>query len=148
MLLEHNYAVRKTLLHTIADLDASDFTKNVGVGQGSIRNILVHLANTEAYWVSLLKDEKEQWLDHEDFASVSSLIRPWERIESRTREFLRTLDEKNLQHVKSIRWADRTVSFTTAKALVHLATHETHHRGLLVGLLRQLGYTPPEVNML
>jgi hypothetical protein len=41
MLLEHNYAVRKTLLHTIADLDASDFTKNVGVGQGSIRNILV-----------------------------------------------------------------------------------------------------------
>jgi uncharacterized damage-inducible protein DinB len=148
MLLEHNYAVRKTLLSTIRDLDSSDFTKNVGVGQGSIRNILVHLANTEAYWISLLEGVESEWLKYEDFEEVSSLIEPWEEIEGRTQEFLRNLDVKNLQHVKSVRWANRTVSFTTAKALVHMATHETHHRGLLVGLLRQLGYTPPDVNML
>ncbi|UCE10529.1 MAG: DinB family protein [Candidatus Thorarchaeota archaeon] len=148
MLLEHNYAVRKTLLHRLGDLDSEEFTRNLGVGQGSVRNILVHLANTEAYWISLLKGEEEQWLKYEDFDNVSAIVESWERIESKTREFLRNLDKKKLQHVSSIRWADRTVSFTITKALVHLATHEAHHRGLLVGLLRQLGYTPPHVDML
>jgi uncharacterized damage-inducible protein DinB len=148
MLLEHNYAVRKTLLHRLGDLDSVEFTRNMEVGQGSIRNILVHLANTEAYWISLVKGEEEQWLRYEDFDDVSRIEESWEKIERKTRDFLRSLDEKRLQHVNSVRWADRTVSFTTAKALVHLATHETHHRGLLVGLLRQLGYTPPEVDML
>ncbi|MHA1957884.1 MAG: DinB family protein [Candidatus Thorarchaeota archaeon] len=50
--------------------------------------------------------------------------------------------------MKSVVWGDRTVSFTVAKALVHMATHETHHRGLVIGLIRQLGYEPPDVDML
>ncbi|MHA2286802.1 MAG: DinB family protein [Candidatus Thorarchaeota archaeon] len=29
-----------------------------------------------------------------------------------------------------------------------MATHETHHRGLVIGLIRQLGYEPPDVDML
>jgi uncharacterized damage-inducible protein DinB len=40
------------------------------------------------------------------------------------------------------------MSFTVGKALIHMATHETHHRGLIVGLIRQMGLEPPDVNML
>ncbi|NHI83307.1 MAG: hypothetical protein EAX81_03275 [Candidatus Thorarchaeota archaeon] len=43
---------------------------------------------------------------------------------------------------------NQTVSFTVKKVLVHLATDEIHHHGLIVGLIRQLGYEPPDVNML
>ncbi len=69
-------------------------------------------------------------------------------METTTREFLRDQNEGGLQHVKSVTWGDETVSFTVAKALLHLATYETHHRGLMVGLLRQLGYKAPDVNMM
>ena len=40
------------------------------------------------------------------------------------------------------------MSFMIGKALTHMATHEIHLRGLLIGLNMQFGLEPPDVNML
>jgi uncharacterized damage-inducible protein DinB len=148
MLFEHNFAVREPILDAVRQISEEDFTRNHGVGWGSVRDILVHLVNTERYWISVLKDEEMEWLVSGEFPDLDSIARTWMDIEKNTREYMMTLETDHLHHVKMVRWPDATVSFTVKKALVHLATHEVHHRGLIVGLIRKMGYAPPVVDML
>ena len=148
MLFEHNFKVRKPILDSVKHLSSEDFTRNHGVGWGSVRDILVHLVNTEKYWISVLKDEEMKWLDFNEYPDPESIAKIWVDVEKETREYMMALETGHLHHVKQVRWPDATVSFTVKKALVHLATHEVHHRGLIVGLIRKMGHTPPVVDML
>ena len=146
MLFEHKYASRKPLLNSLKQLNSDDFTRTLG--NTSIRDILVHLMNTEIYWISVLSDLDTESLNPEEFNNVGSIAKTWRKIERETREFVGDQTEVSLQYVKSVTWGEATVSFTVAKALVHMATHETHHRGFVIGLLRQMGHEPPDMNML
>ncbi|MHA2066027.1 MAG: DinB family protein [Candidatus Thorarchaeota archaeon] len=148
MLFEHNFAVREPILDSIRQISNEDFKRNHGVGWGSVKDILVHLVNTEKYWLSVLKDKEMEWLDSNDYPDLDSIANAWMTVEKETREYLMTLETDYLHHVKRVKWPDATVSFTVKKALVHLATHEVHHRGLIVGLIRKMGHTPPVVDML
>ncbi|MHA1484083.1 MAG: DinB family protein [Candidatus Thorarchaeota archaeon] len=149
VLFEHNFACREPLLEAVKQISKEEFTRDLGVGRNSIRDILVHLVNTEIYWIDHdLRGITTEQIFAKDYADAESIREAWKSVETTTREFLRDQNERGLQHVKSVTWGDVTVSFTVAKALLHLATHETHHRGLMVGLLRQLGYKAPDVNMM
>jgi uncharacterized damage-inducible protein DinB len=122
--------------------------RDLGIGRGSIRDILVHLVNTEIYWTdNILREKSKNWFRPEEFSTAEEIRRVWKNVEFSTRELFENQNEETLQHVKSVRWDDKTVSFTVAKVFMHITTHETHHRGLIVGLIRQLGYNPPDTNM-
>ncbi|MHA1942867.1 MAG: DinB family protein [Candidatus Thorarchaeota archaeon] len=148
MLINHNVASREPLLQTLEQLDSEEFLKKTGADKGSIRDILVHLMNAERFWIATLKDTKTEKSEPEDFQDMQSIRVAWSRVASDTEEFIRNLVEERLQHVRSVRAGNQTISFTVAKALLHMTTHETHHRGFLIGLIRQLGLEPPDVNML
>jgi len=148
MLVNHNITCREPILKTLERLKSEDLMKDLGIGKSSIIDILVHLMNAEKYWISLLSNVKFEHLDSKNFTDISSIRTVWCEIEGRTIEFVKNLQENELLHVKSVMWKKGTTSFTVGKALIHMATHETHHRGLIVGLIRQLGFEPPDVNML
>ncbi|MGY5876316.1 MAG: DinB family protein [Candidatus Thorarchaeota archaeon] len=148
-LLDHTFACREPLLNAVGQLTKEEFVRDLGVGRGSIRDIIVHLVNTEIYWTdNVLREKSRSWFRSEEFSTVEEIGRVWSNVGSSTRELFENQNEETLQHVKSVRWDDRTVSFTVAKVFMHIATHETHHRGLIVGLLRQLGYDPPDTDMI
>jgi uncharacterized damage-inducible protein DinB len=148
MLIEHNYSVRGPLLESLKQLDRKDFVRNLGVGTSSIRNVLVHLMNSEIYWMNIIGEEDTHALDPEEFADVDAIATTWKQIENEMRDILGSQSDASLQYVKRLRIGDDTVSFTIARALLHMVTHEAHHRGFIVGLLRQMGYQPPNMNML
>lgn len=146
MLIEHNNACREPLLDSLKQLNNDDFTQELG--SSSIRDILIHLMNSEIYWISLLSDTESESLNPEEFMDIEKIAKTWKKIERNTREYVSEQTDVSLQHVRTVRWGDSTVSFTVAKALVHMATHEIHHRGFIIGLLRQMRYEPPNVNMI
>jgi uncharacterized damage-inducible protein DinB len=146
MLIEHNNASREPLFDSLKKLDNDDFIRVLG--SSSIRDILVHLMNTEIYWISLLSDMENETLNPEEFTEIELITKTWKKIERETRDFVAEQTDVSLQYVKTVTWGESTVSFTVGKALVHMATHEVHHRGFIIGLLRQMGYEPPDVNMI
>ncbi|MHA2396418.1 MAG: DinB family protein [Candidatus Thorarchaeota archaeon] len=148
MLINHNSVSREPLFHTLEQLDSGEFLKNTGAGKGSVRDILVHLMNAEKYWTAKLRDTKVEMSKAEDFQDVRSIRDAWSKVSVETEEFIKSLGEDQLHHVGSVKSGNQTISFTVAKALLHMTTHETHHRGFLIGLIRQLGLEPPDVNML
>ena len=148
MLFDHNLACREPLLQTLEQMETEMILKDLGVGKGSIRNILVHLMNAEKYWISVLNSSNFEFIEPVSLDDIHSIRETWSGIHEKTREFIGRLKEEQLHHVKSVTWGNQTVSFTVAKALIHVANHETHHRGLLSGLIRQQGITPPDFDML
>jgi uncharacterized damage-inducible protein DinB len=148
MLFNHNSVSREPLLKTLEEFSSEELLKPTGAGKGSIRDILVHIMNAEKFWITYLKEVEYQMNKPEDFQDIRSIRDKWSKISADTEEFIKNLPEDHLHHVKSIRSGDRTISFTIAKALVHVTTHETHHRGFLIGLIRQKGLEPPDVNVL
>jgi uncharacterized damage-inducible protein DinB len=148
MLLEHNVAVRDLLLDSLEKMKYEDFTRNMNVGKGSIHDILIHLMMAEAYWISVVSDTEFTAFTKDQFSDIVSIRKKWQEIDETTRKCVGYQSENSLQHVKSVVWGNRTVSFTVGRALIHMTTHETHHRGLIVGLMRQLDYEPPSVDML
>jgi uncharacterized damage-inducible protein DinB len=79
---------------------------------------------------------------------LDEVMRYWKKVEVGTRDYLGTLNESRLAYVISVQWPIGTVSFTVGKALLHLASHEVHHRGQIVALIRLLGYEPPVFDMI
>ena len=148
MLINHNFVCRNPLFQSLERIDPEEFLKPTGAGKGSIRNILVHIINAEKFWIAFLKETKTEMSKPEDFQDIGSIRDEWSRVSVDTEEFIKTLTEDRLHHVKSVKSGNQTVSFTVAKALLHVITHETHHRGFLIGLIRQKGLEPPDVNML
>ncbi len=148
MLINHNLVCRESLFQALEQLDSEVFLKPAGAGEGSVRDILVHIMNTEKFWMAFLKETEYQMNRQENFQDVYSIRDAWSRVAADTEEFIKNLPEDQLYHVRSINSGDQTISFTVAKALLHISTHETHHRGFLAGLIRQLGLEPLDVNML
>ncbi|MFW9793218.1 MAG: DinB family protein [Candidatus Thorarchaeota archaeon] len=148
MLINHNSVCREPLFQILNQLDSEEFLKPTGAGKGSVRDILVHIMNAEKYWIAFLKGAEYQMSKPDDFLEIQSIKDEWSKVTEKTEEFLRNLPQDHLHHVRSVRSGDRTISFTVAKALLHMTTHETHHRGFLIGLIRQKGLEPPNVNML
>jgi uncharacterized damage-inducible protein DinB len=148
MMVNHNISCREPILETLEKLTSEDLIKDLGIGKSSLRDILVHLMNAEKYWISLLSNARFEHLDPKNFSDISSIRTAWCEIGEKTIDFIKNLQESELLHVRSVVWKKGTMSFTVGKALIHMATHETHHRGLIVGLIRQMGLEPPDVNML
>jgi uncharacterized damage-inducible protein DinB len=148
MLFSHNLTARWSVLDVLDTMESEDFLRDFGEGIGSIRDITVHIIDTEKYWISILKGEKIVHLLPTDYTTANAIKKSWHDIEGHTKEFLRDLNKDELSHVRSSTYEDSTIYFTVSQALIHLVTHEIHHRGLIVGLLRQLGLDAPDVNML
>jgi uncharacterized damage-inducible protein DinB len=148
MLVNHNSVCREPLFQTLEKLDSEEFLKPTGAGKGSVRDILVHIMNAEKFWIAFLNETEYEMSKPDDFRNIKSIRDVWSKVTADTEEFIRNLPEDQLHHVRSIRSGDQTISFTLAKALLHVTTHETHHRGFLVGLIRQKGIEPPDVNLL
>ena len=148
MLINHNLVCREPLFQTLERFDSEEILKKTGAGKGSIRDILVHLMNAEKFWIAKLKNSKTEMSQTEDFQDIQSIRDVWSKVSVDTEEFMKNLVGEQLQHVMSVKSGNQTISFTVAKALLHMVTHETHHRGFLIGLIRQQGLEPPDVNML
>ena len=148
MLINHNSVCRGPLFDTLEQLNPKEFLKPTGAGKGSIRDILVHIMNAEKYWTAFLKESEYHMSKPSEFPDIDSIRSEWSEAAAETEEFIRNLPEEHLHHVRSVRKGDRTISFTVVKALLHMTTHEIHHRGFLIGLIRQKGLEPPDVNML
>jgi uncharacterized damage-inducible protein DinB len=148
MLVNHNSVCREPLFQALEKLDSEEFVKPTGAGKGSVRDILVHIMNAEKFWIAYLKETEYEMNKPEDFQDIQSIKDAWSTVAADTAEFIRNLPEDQLHHVRSIRSGNQTISFTIAKALLHVTTHETHHRGFLIGLMRQKGLEPPDVNVI
>lgn len=146
---------RGILLYFCRELQPNDFTRQNGYGSQSVRDSLVHIADCYIAWLGsfvLLKTMKPI-TPKEDLLkfNLDDIIVRFEQVDSYVNEVFK-LHGNQLNELirRKIPWreAPETVTFTPSKLLMHTITHEFHHKGQIVAMVRQMGYVPPNTDVL
>lgn len=149
-LFEYNYWANGKLFEVMAQLTPEQLTRNIGGSYGSIRNTMVHTLSAEAGWLERCGGPKRgPRFNPTDFPTLDSIIRAQAKLEADGKRFLCELNDQDL--VSTIQFSldhSETHSLRLEELLQHAAIHGVHHRGQLALLLRLLGYTPGNFDML
>ena len=125
--------------------------RSVAGSYESIRNTLVHMMSAEGGIVDRCGGPRRgDTLKPVDFPTLDSIVRYWATQEGKVRGFLAGLTDADLS--RRIEFTVPLFSFSPVIAvgeiLHHTAIHSIHHRGRVTLLLRALGHTPGNVDML
>ncbi|MFB7140374.1 DinB family protein [Gottfriedia sp. NPDC056225] len=157
-LKEYNWVKenRETLLNFCSELKQEDFTSKLdGFGFQSVRESLLHMAECYIAWIGsfILLKTKKPITPKENIVNISL-----EDIRSRfeladlyvSELYGMPIDDLNKPIIRTIPWrnSNEEISFTPMKLLIHTITHEYHHKGQIVAMARQMGYIPPNTDVL
>ena len=150
LLFDYSYWANEKLFRVIASLTPEEFARTVAGSYGSVRNTLVHALSTEWGWLDRCGGMKRgARLEPEDYPTAESLIRDWSRVETGVRRFLHELENDDLAQAVEYEGSGGTRrSMPCGELMHHAVNHAAHYRGQVALLLRELGYTPGNVDLL
>ena len=149
-LYDYGYWANARLLEAVARLTPEQFTQPVAGSYESVRNTRVHVMSAEWGWFDRCGGPpRGPALQAADFPTLESIAETWRRVEAGGRAFLTALTDADV---------DRVVEFSLPKIekrsaplghlLQHGAVHAVHHRGQIALLLRMLGHSPGNFDLL
>ena len=149
-LYDYHYWANRKLFGVVAQLTPEQFTQPVAGSYGSVRNTLVHVMSAEWGWLDRCGGEKRgERLNPEDYPTAESVERMWLRVEQCLRDFLSNLQDSDLaRDIAFSLGGGPTHSIAVGSLMQHAMIHAVHHRGQVSLLLRELGFTPGNFDML
>lgn len=148
-LYDYGYWANGKLFDVIAQLSPEEFRQKVAGSYESIRNTLVHMLSAEWGWLDRCGGPaRGPAFNADDFPTLDSVRSTWTKVEGFVRDFLAGLNDQDLDRVVQFKNArGETRSMLLGQLLQHAANHGVHHRGQLAMLLRLLGRTPGNVDL-
>lgn len=109
----------------------------------TIKNIILHIADGEQTWLSRLNGDNIPHMHNLDlegsFSSICNLIL------KNSSEFIGFVEAKGDSffkgHTKYINLKSKTFTQNNAEIILHCMNHSTFHRGQVINMLRNVGYT-------
>jgi uncharacterized damage-inducible protein DinB len=140
---------REVLLQYCQTISTADFCKeNSSFGRGSIRNLLVHIANTYEFWIGQQALQKKMvFTSYESVGTVEETRQLFIEIDKLVAEFIAYFSRSYLANL-SVTINDVSTKANALKLFTHVITHEYHHKGQVLSLSRHLGYTPVDTDIL
>lgn len=150
LLFDYHAWANARLLTVVGALSEEEFTRDVAGGWGSVRDTLVHTLSTERGWLDRCGGPaRGPRLDPADYPTPEALRAAWAESEALVSAFVEELDDADLERGAVYAGAGGAQRSMPVGALLHhVATHAVHHRGQAAVLLRELGHTPPAMDLL
>jgi uncharacterized damage-inducible protein DinB len=150
ILYDYGHWANRKLFDVISQLPPEQFIEAVAGSNASIRDTLVHVVSVEAGWLDRCGGPKRgPRLNPADFPTVESLTQARNRVEAHVREFLGNLTDEDLaRNVEYVNDRAEKRSLPLGELMQHGANHGVHHRGQVALLLRLLGHTPGDFDIL
>ena len=146
---------REVLLDFCSNMDPNDFTREMGFGWQSVRDTLVHVANCYHGWLGsyVLLRTLEPITPRENLPTIGieEIRALFEKADAYVNEVLESFVQKMDEPiVQPIPWRESSeaISMTPRKLFMHTVTHEYHHKGQIMAMARQMGYEPPNTDVL
>jgi uncharacterized damage-inducible protein DinB len=137
------------------ELSDENLRRDVGISHGSIFGTLLHMAGAEWVWLErwhgrspALAEAWSLWKT-DSCADLATLNERWGTLIKRRASFIAELDEERLQAELAFNLLSGDPnSMRLVDQMQHVANHATLHRGQVVGMIRQLGISPPSTDLL
>lgn len=109
----------------------------------SIAETVVHTISAEKIWFERLTEVQNPVFLLSVFKGTKEeALEIWEKTSQNLKSFIETLDETQMQKVlRFVRPDNKTYELEYYQVFAHVFNHSTYHRGQLVTLLRQAGFT-------
>ncbi|SFH20650.1 DinB family protein [Pedobacter insulae] len=131
---------------TIAPQDFVNENSSFGRG-GSLRNLLVHIANTYEFWIANTALKKNvMYAEYGANENILDIIELFKHVDNFMSEFLETIETPNSEIECKINGMKKMVE--PFKLFSHVITHEYHHKGQILSLSRHLGYIPVDTDIM
>lgn len=139
------------VLDAAAQLSAEELTRDLKNSFPSVRDTLVHILFAEWVWLRRWKGESPRaWFGAPvESADVSLLRAQFDFFAREREELLAGLDDAALEEpLTYTNTKDEQWSYQLGQMMRHVVNHSTYHRGQVVTMIRQLGYTAPSTDLL
>jgi uncharacterized damage-inducible protein DinB len=149
-LFDYSYWANGKFFDVLSRMTDEQFIQPVAGSYGSIRNTLVHALSAEWGWLDRCGGTaRGPALNASDYPTLASVRARWRQVEAHVREFLASLRDEDLERrVEFSIGNGPTQGMRLGDLMHHAAIHGVHHRGQVALLLRLLGCTPGNVDML
>jgi len=117
-----------------------------GHSWGDVHALLVHMLSSEWVWLQRWQGSSPKGhLDKADFPTLDALKARWAEQEAEMRGFIGTQTDESLQAaITYANFSGETFSVPLWQMLMHVANHETHHRGELAAMFALMDVPHPE----
>jgi len=140
---------RNVLFEYCKTVSPEDFiNQNTSFGRGgSMRNLLVHIANTYEYWIANLALKNDpKYAEYGNNLTIQDVILLFDEVDIFMEEFISKMDCSDQEIVYEIQGKKNSAS--PLKLFSHVITHEYHHKGQILSLSRHLGYIPVDTDIM
>lgn len=108
----------------------------------SIQETVLHIISAENAWLQRFKKEPVEWLQSTYKGSKEEHINLWKKTSAAFKEYVENFDENKSQtNLDFRRLNGDAYSMPFYQLFAHVVNHATYHRGQLVTMLRQVGFT-------
>ncbi|MGJ7913740.1 DinB family protein [Neobacillus sp. LXY-1] len=146
---------RQILLDQCKELNENDFTKECGFGFQSIRDSLVHVAGCYHAWLGsfTLSETTSPLLKKEviNEMQIGDIQRYFQQADKYVDTVIEQYSDKFddiIEKEPSWKIGSGAIRKTPHQLLTHSITHEFHHKGQIVAMMRLLGFRPKNTDIL
>jgi uncharacterized damage-inducible protein DinB len=127
-------------LHQIND---EQWEQVISSSFSSIKQTAIHIASAEKIWIDFWENVPDPvYLSAEFKGTKNDLIEIWKKSSADLKAFIERYPEENyVQQVSFIKPNGEAGRMEFSQTFPHMINHSTYHRGQLVTLLRQAGFT-------
>lgn len=128
------------ILDATSTLDDEQFTRDLRSSFPSVRDTLLHIAQSDWIWLERWNGVSPDWPPDWTAETHADIRARWEQVMAERRVFLSGLDDAAMQRRVRYRRMDGSEHENVLwELLLHLVNHSTYHRGQVTTMLRQLG---------
>lgn len=150
VLLEHSDFSNRALLRPAAGLTDEQLDRDLEIGPGTLRKILLHTYNGEAVWLKRWQGNTEtRWPSEAEKATVADLTERFERVWLERDRYLTTIVPADLV-VEQVYRDSKGSMFRASlgEMLMQGVLHSKHHQAQACNALRRLGAQWPELDFM
>jgi uncharacterized damage-inducible protein DinB len=133
--IEYHIDMTRRVWDSIDQITEEQFLADDRYSRGSIRNLMVHLANTDSNWLAGLKNIPEEEdaprKDFKDYPNRASVREFWDKTAKDFADYAETMTEAGLGEdpidISNPRW----------QVLLHIINHGTDHRSTILQRLHE-----------
>jgi uncharacterized damage-inducible protein DinB len=148
-LFTYNYWARDRQLEACAALTEEQFLQPMGNSFSSLRDTLAHLMAAEWIWHERWRGRSPKaMLSAADYLNLPAVREAWRPVEQGVRDYLAGLTEETAARQFTFMRANGDVlTYPVWRSLMHVANHQSYHRGQVTMFLRQFGIQPPALDL-
>ena len=149
-LFEYNAWANSRLLGVLDLMPPEKVFEDVKFSFGNIHAMLVHICAAEEIWLQRITGETNIKLTTvKDLPKYDDIKKKMNKLDGYYSKFVSSMTyEKTNSDISLTNVRDGAFTVKVWMIIQHVVNHSTHHRGQIVAAIRQLGGTPPNIDLI